>query len=253
MVGARRPRPRPPRRWPTPTPRWPRPRRRIDDLIDQSDAVVIEAFLNPPTRTPRDAERRLRWPTPPSGSRSWTARATPNADVLNRLAAPERPGLRPRPTSPGGGRRRGAGRRGPGRRRPGRAPSRTSRSSCSPSRTGSTPTWPRPRPWTDLDPEAAQACGRPEGEIAGEIADIASAREQEALEEAYREALAEAAERPRPRRRRRTAARRPAAPRSAPPAASWPPSPARAAGRSRSTARWPATSRRCSPPRPPTG
>jgi LAS superfamily LD-carboxypeptidase LdcB len=47
----------------------------------------------------------------------------------------------------------------------------------------------------DLDPEAAQALREREGEIAAELADIASAREQEALEDAYRQALAEAAER----------------------------------------------------------
>jgi hypothetical protein len=47
----------------------------------------------------------------------------------------------------------------------------------------------------DLDPEAAQALREREGEIAAELAAIASAREQEALEDAYREALAEAAER----------------------------------------------------------
>jgi hypothetical protein len=47
----------------------------------------------------------------------------------------------------------------------------------------------------DLDPEAAAALREREGELADQLAAIASAREQEALEDAYREALAEAAER----------------------------------------------------------
>jgi hypothetical protein len=47
----------------------------------------------------------------------------------------------------------------------------------------------------DLDPEAAEALREREGELAAQLAAIASAREQEALEDAYREALAEAAAR----------------------------------------------------------
>jgi hypothetical protein len=46
----------------------------------------------------------------------------------------------------------------------------------------------------DLDPEAAAALREREGELADQLAAIASAREQEALEDAYREALAEAAD-----------------------------------------------------------
>jgi D-alanyl-D-alanine carboxypeptidase len=47
----------------------------------------------------------------------------------------------------------------------------------------------------ELDPDAAAALREREGELADQLAAIASAREQDALEDAYREALAEAAER----------------------------------------------------------
>jgi LAS superfamily LD-carboxypeptidase LdcB len=168
----------------------------LDDLVAESDAVVIEAFLNPPIE---DALETLSADSLAEATVRQSIlddHADANADVLSRLAAAQEDVASVKATQQEAA-DAAAARAGEAQAALDELVGTLSDQSlfvlAVEDRLDANLA--EAEALEDLDPEAAQALREREGEIASELADIASAREQEALEDAYREALAEAAER----------------------------------------------------------